>query len=232
MHYLEKRLQEIDQRLGAITADLGLTPKMEVINRQYHLFFQKVDDSGNIYRSTVSFIFEPPARTGEAEVSWDNVKLGLCESSMIAVGSNGWVHYLGDYDYQGYTIGKGEYIETWERAFELAADGLRRYPLVPQGLGYPFILDDGEMGDLWVKLEPICLERGIDDVYVGRDDERWEFFEFDYAGARFQLIDRGFEIDLCKDGETCDVITKFKFMDVTEIIDTQLSAAASSCKDI
>lgn len=223
--YMKKRLQEINERLGATISELGLRPKLEVLSQSYHLFFQRTED-GIVWRSPVSFIFDPPNRTGKAEATWDNVRLGLAESDVMAVGSNGWVQYMGGYDDRGYTIGKCNYIETWEKAFELAADGLRRFPLLPEGTQHPFILDDGEMGNVWLALEEICLERGIDEVLVGRDDDRHEYFEFDYEGVRFHLVEVGFEIQMLKDGVVCHVVKKYKGEDFAEIIAAQLDLVA------
>lgn len=215
--YFKNRLLEINERLGSIVSELGLRPKLELLSSRYHLFFQRTDE-GLLWRSTVSFIFEPPARAKEKEVTWENVRLGIGEVEVMAVGSNGWVHYIGDYNDQGYVIEEGNYIDSWDKAFEMAADCLRTYPLVPQGTEQPNILDDGEMARLWLALETVCIEKGIDEVLVGRDDDMNEFFEFDFANARFRIVSVDFQIQVFKDGVLAHVAEKFKQEDYENIV--------------
>lgn len=187
--YLRKRLMEIKKRIGPVTKELGLKHTLAQMNSDnYHLFFERKDRNGVLWRSATCFTFDCERMTGLKEITWDHIQIGLVETRAVAIGDNGWVAHHGDWPGRGFYNVDDRRLGSVELAFDAVEDALRRYPLVPQNYGLPKIMDSRDMIDLWPYLEPACRNRGFDHVEVGRDLEGNEFYRFEDQDSVFEIV--------------------------------------------
>ncbi|WP_326912857.1 hypothetical protein [Rhizobium johnstonii] len=215
MLYLKKCLLEIKDRLGPVTKELGLQHRLGKGHcDDLCLFFERTDADGLIWRAPVSFIFPPRSATGQKEITWEHVRLGLQETVAEPIGTNGWLSFVGYVELEGSPIEPGTRIPTLDSAFELAADHLQRFPLVPQDINVAGVVDDGDLADLWARLEDECRARGVERVDVGRNVDTDEFYSFHYEGSQVEIVYRGNEANFLIDGEIQAEVPKHELQKV------------------
>ncbi|WP_438748232.1 hypothetical protein [Pararhizobium sp. O133] len=231
--YFKASLVEINRRLGPVLKELGLRMRLEG-QEERHLYFQRTDENGLVWRSPLSFIFMDPERSGIPEATFANnsIVLGGGRSQMHAVGTNGWVHFVGGWSLNFHEIGRQDF-KTWDDAFEHAAMVLLEDPLVPEGYGLPTILDDGQMFMFWGKLRDLAKERGIEDIEVGRIDQDREFYEFEYQGAQFRLVfDLDDKVQIIRNGIEVEEIDVRRRGGLWDAVASLLDGPDSDCDDM
>lgn len=202
VRYLKKCLLEIKARLGPLTKELGLQHKLGRGHcDDWCLFFERTDADGVVWRAPVNFTFPPRSETGQQEITWDNVRIGLVETVVEKIGTNGWVSFVGNLDLEGLPIGAGSLVPDVDAAFAQAAEYLRQFPLFPEDINLSGVVDDGDLADFWKKLEPECQARGIEQIDVGRNNDGDEFYSFCYEGSNVEILYRGDETAFLIDGE-------------------------------
>ncbi|MGR9400161.1 hypothetical protein ACU8M5_10475 [Rhizobium leguminosarum] len=222
--YLDDYLKEIDARLGPIIRELGLEAVSDD-EREGFLFFQREDEDGVVWRSPVGFWIIPPEFAEQDEPTWGTMSIGLGngKSRVVQVGTNGWVQYVGGWSGDFYQIGEEGDFADWDEAFEAAAKGLRIYPPVPEDYDIPGILNEGELHEFWPFLKATCEQHGIDDVDVGRDDNGFEFYQFEYSGSTFQVLwNLTHDAHLLKDGKECFSADIHDYVAMQEAIEVEL----------
>ncbi|MGR9148092.1 hypothetical protein ACU8MT_01350 [Rhizobium leguminosarum] len=209
MLYLKKCLLEIKDRLGPVTKELGLQHKLGKGHcGDLCLFFESSDADGIIWRAPVSFTFPPQSAIGQEEITWDRVRIGLQETAVEPIGTNGWVSFVGYADLEGSPIEAGTRIPTLDSAFEQAAEYLRQFPLIPEDINVPGVVDDGDLADIWKRLEAECRARGVEHVDVGRKGGTDEFYSFRYEGSKVEIVYRGNEAEFVINGEVQAAVPK------------------------
>ncbi len=204
--YLKRCLLEIKDRLRPTTRELGLR---HTLGRGHCddlcLFFDRRDANGLIWRSPVSFTFPPASETGEAEISWKNVKMGVLETVVVPVGNNGWVFYDNDInDKFGELIAPDGDAAMVDEAFHVAREQLTAQalsPVYPLGTVLPKIVSDPDVGEFWFWLGPECDRRGIADVEVVRNEDQTESYRFHFEGQDLEIAFRRRRVDLVRDEE-------------------------------
>ncbi|MBY5716676.1 hypothetical protein HFO33_08740 [Rhizobium leguminosarum] len=201
--YLRRCLLEIRDRLRPTTLKLGLR---HTLGRGNHddlcLFFERRDENGVLWRSPVSFTFPPASETGEREISWKNVRMGLQENVVTPVGTNGWVFYESD---NNDTFGElfapdGGDAEVKE-AFELAKDQILEQALAPVDAVLPMVVSDPYLGEFWFWLGPECDRRGVAETDVVRNDDGAESYRFHFERRALEIAYLAQQVDLlCDDG--------------------------------
>ncbi|MBY3255800.1 hypothetical protein HFO09_08880 [Rhizobium laguerreae] len=186
--YLRRCLADIEERLGPITEELGLRHSVSRgRGEDANLFFERLDEHGNLWRSPVCFTFPPKSKTGLAEITWEHVRVGLGGNEVRPVGNSGWLIYEGYCDTFGEPIGEGRRVESVDAAFRLAEEILRSTPLMPEDTELPGILNDGDAPELWDFLEPELRNRGIEDIDVERDVNGVVYFVFSYLDVEIRV---------------------------------------------
>ena len=200
--YLRKCLLHIKERLGPVTKELGLRHTLgKGHDDDICLFFDRRDENGVRWRSMLSFTFPPSRRTGEAELSLENVRMGINVPEVIPVGTNGWIHYVNDLmDLDGTALSRWAAGGPLDAAFDIAAEYLREHRLVPERFDLPKVVSLGDFGQLWQYLEPELRKRGVETVDVSRPDEWVEVYSFEFAGHRAVIVFRLETAELLIDG--------------------------------
>lgn len=220
--YFKSSLAEIERRLGPVFRERGLRMCLEGTEER-HLYFQRTDEDGLVWRSPLTFIFMDPERSKfrKASFATNSIVLGTGRSETHHIGTNGWVHIIGGPSSHFTEIGERGRFKTWDDAFTHAATVLFADPLVPKEFGLNGIVDSYWMFRFWEHLQEIAQERGIERIDVGRMDSETEFFHFEYEGSEFRIV---FDVDsnerILKDG--VDVTPK----DAWEKIETRKALVA------
>ncbi|MGO7897985.1 hypothetical protein ACC719_11005 [Rhizobium ruizarguesonis] len=200
--YLRKRLLEIKKRIGPVTKELGLKHTLARMNSDnYHLFFERKDRNGVLWRAATCFTFDCEGMTGLKEITWDHIQIGLVETSVVNIGDNGWIAFHGDWPGRGFYDVNDRSLGSVEIALDAVEDALRRNPLVPQNYGLSNVMDSRDMINLWPYLEPACRNREIDRVEVGRDIEGNEFYRFEHQGSVVEIVRGQQRLHVVIDGE-------------------------------
>lgn len=74
-----------------------------------------------------------------------------------------------------------------DEAVELAAEHLREFPVVPKGTASD-VVNDGDLADFWVRLQRICVERGVEQIDVVREENGDEFYHYEYEGSVMEIL--------------------------------------------
>lgn len=188
--YLTGRIRDIYERLGPTLRELGLRMRLTGPESDHFLFFERTDEDGIAWRSPVNFVFLTQEYTKMKEPTWDSgtIFLGAGESSIEPIGTNGWIIVWGGYTEHCMSVGEDEAFETWEEAFKDAERRLRDCPLVPEETCLPGILDDDMVATLWPVIQEICNAHGIEEINVGREASKCEYYEFEYLDVSFRLL--------------------------------------------
>ncbi|MDV4160520.1 hypothetical protein R1538_05220 [Rhizobium leguminosarum] len=179
---------EIKERLGPLTKALGLQHRLGMGHcDDVCLFFERKDENGVVWRAPVSFTFPPSSYTGQKGITWEHVRIGLVETVAEPIGTNGWVSFVGFPNLEGMLVGPEGSIPTWDVAFDEAAEYLREYPLVPEEINLPGIVDEADLAEVWQKLQAMCRARGVEQIEVQRNADSDESYHFQYEGSRVEI---------------------------------------------
>ncbi|QFY62702.1 hypothetical protein FZ934_20190 (plasmid) [Rhizobium grahamii] len=203
--YLRNVLLDIKDRLRPITRDLGLRHKLRSANfDDLCLCFERTDEDGILWRAPVTFVFPSAENTGQKELTWEHVRVGVEKVTIRPIGDNGWIQYVGAADNCGEPIGKGERFKTMNAALKGAAVALHLYPLAPVDLYVPFVIEDVEAGDMWPHLRRQCRQAGIHEINFGRSKDKSEFFSFKFHESLIEIVYRAppaYHADIVIDGQ-------------------------------
>lgn len=222
MAYLKNRLNEIEAILGPLTIELGLKPRLRRGEDIAYLTFEREDEHGVVWHAPVKFVFPLSKYTGQKEITWDNVRLQTVSVEIVPVGTNGWSYYSGDVSGYGEPMVSLGYPEdgTLERAFEEAKSSFLEYSLIPE-YDAPGVIENTELVAIWPELRQICLENAVEQIDVGRDADRNEFYRFEHEGRVVELVyDVGCKVKLLVDQAQRWTGSHYDFQDVERELKT------------
>jgi hypothetical protein len=197
---LRKCLLEIRERLGPLIKELGLRQRLGMKHGEFWLHIERRDENGVVWKAPVFFVFPPASSREDIDDTWSSVRVGLSEPIAKPVGTNGWVCFEGQYEYEGEPIGPKADIRSVEQALELAASTLQDFPLVPDDV-VDGVIECHCLSWIWDDLRMICDDRGVEQVHVKRDEKGYESFYFDHGDRMVEMRCIGDNVQFFLNGE-------------------------------